>query len=122
MGWSLGYDSTWYRDIGYGVPAFCDHPGCKKKIDRGLSYVCGGEPEGGNHGCGLHFCESHLFISHGKPQQCERCSEATHDDVVTFQPKPDHPQWMRHKLRHASWQQWRDENPDKVAELRAALA
>src|SRR4051812_7048849 len=26
MGWSIGYDSNWQRDIGYGVPAFCDHP------------------------------------------------------------------------------------------------
>lgn len=42
MGWSIGFDSNWNRDIGYGVPAFCDHPGCTAEIDRGLAYVCGG--------------------------------------------------------------------------------
>ncbi len=44
MGWSLGHDNRWGkfgRDIGYGVPAICDHPGCNAEIDRGLSYVCG---------------------------------------------------------------------------------
>jgi hypothetical protein len=44
MGWSIGYDENWKRDIGYGVPAVCDHPKCNKIINRGLSYVCGGEP------------------------------------------------------------------------------
>src|SRR5690606_23075125 len=53
MGWAVGYDSNWNRDIGYGVPTTCDHPGCNEKIDRGLSYVCGDEPYGGEHGCGL---------------------------------------------------------------------
>ena len=28
MGWSIGYDTNWKRDIGYGVPAKCDHPRC----------------------------------------------------------------------------------------------
>ena len=28
MGWSIGYDEKWQRDIGYGVPAICDYPGC----------------------------------------------------------------------------------------------
>ena len=35
MGWSLGYDGRWKRDIGYGVPAVCDFPGCNEEIDRG---------------------------------------------------------------------------------------
>lgn len=61
MGWSIGYDSKWKRDIGYGVPASCDYPGCDAEIDRGLSYVCGGEPYGGEVGCGLYFCAAHLL-------------------------------------------------------------
>ena len=28
MGWAIGYDSNWGRDIGYGVIAYCDHPDC----------------------------------------------------------------------------------------------
>lgn len=39
MGWSVGFDENWQRDIGYGVPAYCDHPQCKAEIDRGLDYV-----------------------------------------------------------------------------------
>jgi hypothetical protein len=65
MGWSLGHDNRWGkfgRDIGYGVPAPCDHPGCGAEIDRGLSYVCGTHPYGGEHGCGLHFCGDHLHF------------------------------------------------------------
>ena len=39
MGWSIGYDDNWKRDIGYGVPAVCDHPGCNEKIDRYLNII-----------------------------------------------------------------------------------
>lgn len=140
MGWSLGWDSTWDRDIGYGVPAFCDHPGCNKQIDRGLSYVCGGSPYGGDDGCGLHFCGDHLFFTKDDeveleamaehdplvalmsglagPQVCERCR----DGAEPFDPKPDHPIWMRHKVRHRSWKRWRAENPAEVERLRAELS
>lgn len=60
MGWSLGYDDRWKRDIGYGVPAYCDQPGCTEEIHRGLAYVCGSHPFGGDRGCGLYFCGSHM--------------------------------------------------------------
>ncbi len=30
MGWSIGYDYNWKRDIGYSVPCECDNPKCKK--------------------------------------------------------------------------------------------
>ena len=114
MGWSIGYDSNWKRDIGYGVPAMCDHPDCNETIDRGLSYVCGGEPYGGERGCGLFFCSDHL-IAFG--HRCERCTKK----CKPFLAKPDHPDWIRWKLEHESWQSWRDENPEAVAELRAAI-
>lgn len=116
MGWSIGYDSTWKRDIGYGVPAFCDHPGCKEEINRGLGCVCGGEPYGGERGCGLYFCGEHL-ISHAKlPQLCARCDTRR----KPFDPTPDHPKWIKHKLTDESWQQWRSENTDEVARLEKA--
>ena len=77
MGWSKGYDNNWKREIGYGVEAVCDHPKCNKKIDRGLSYVCGGQPYGGEHGCGLYFCSEHLSYRDvrgvGFVQNCPRC-------------------------------------------------
>jgi hypothetical protein len=120
MGWSIGYDPKWKRDIGYGVPCLCDQPGCSKEIDRGLSYVCGGEPYGGDHGCGLYFCHEHLPSDpddDDRPVQlCDRCvaNADPHD------PKPDVAEWINHKLADESWAQWRAENPDWVAIVQSA--
>lgn len=107
MGWAVGYDDHWKRDIGYGVPAYCDFPSCEEKIDRGLSYVCGGEPYGGEGGCGLYFCGEHLY---GYPALCERCTA----EVEPFSPSPDHAEWINWKLTDESWQPWRNENPVEV--------
>lgn len=112
MGWSIGYDYNHQRDIGYGVPAHCDHPGCNAKIDRGVAYTCGGVRAEGR-GCGLHFCDSHLA---GPDNLCERCREGQ----SPFDPKPDHPDWVQWKLTDHSWQQWRDENPEEVERMRGA--
>lgn len=114
MGWAVGYDMNWNRWIGYGVPAFCDHPGCAEEIDRGLGYVCGGEPKGGERGCGLYFCGSHLSAG----SLCQQCR----NNRAPFIKKPEHPKWLRHKLTDASWQQWRDEHPHEVVRIREALA
>ena len=114
MSWSIGYDSDHDRDIGYGVPAVCDHPGCNNEIDRGLSHVCGGEPYGGEHGCGLFFCEEHLFFDDGLPQLCERCC----DGGEPFDKKPDSIEWMEWKLTHPSWRRWREENKERHLILR----
>lgn len=111
MSWSIGYDRNWNRDIGYGVPAFCDHPDCQETIDRGLAYVCCGEkPYGGEEGCGLYFCGKH---STAGDHLCERCAAG----LLPFDGKPDHPEWIKHKLTDESWQQWRDENPEEVKTL-----
>ena len=112
MGWSIGFDSNWNRDIGYGVPAYCDHPSCNKKINRGLGYVCGGEPYGGERGCGLFFCDKHLNYGSKKlPQLCDKCFPRT---KKPFTPSQDHPDWTTHKLTDASWEEWRKENPEFV--------
>jgi hypothetical protein len=119
MGWSVGFDNNWNRDIGYGVPATCDHPECNAKIDRGLAYVCAHqEPYGGEDGCGLYFCHAHLPTG-----QCERCASITDDAsyVAPFPPKPDHPEWIEWKLTDESWQEWRIANPAEVERLSAAL-
>lgn len=92
MGWSLGYDSNWNRDIGYGVPCVCDHPQCDKKIDRGIAYVCGGEPYGGDRGCGLYFCSEHLDYCN----LCSRCRRS--NKKGPYDPKPDVVRWIKHKL------------------------
>lgn len=114
MGWSLGYDNHWRRDIGYGVPAYCDHPGCGNTIDRGLAYVCANEQiRGGEHGCGLYFCGDHLVHHHKKGFCCERCRT----NLPPFDASPEHPEWKQHKLTDPSWQKWREENPEQVKQL-----
>lgn len=107
MSWSIGYDSDWDRDIGYGVPCLCDHPKCNKKIHRGLSYVCGAEPYGGENGCGLFFCDEHQIADH---QLCERCSK----NKKPFKPKEDIKEWILWKLKDENWSDWRKENQDFV--------
>jgi hypothetical protein len=114
MSWAIGYDEHWQRDIGYGVPALCDHPDCSTAIDRGLSFVCGNEPYGGDKGCGLYFCAEHQVDEH---QRCERCAKRR----KAFAPKPDTAEWLRWKLTDSSWQRWRDENPDDVTALGLSL-
>lgn len=119
MGWSIGFDSNWQRDIGYGVPAYCDHPDCNEEIDRGLSYVCGGGPYGESLsdtdivGCGLFFCGKHLNGS----SLCERCATLVDGKInEPFPAKPDHPEWIHFKLTDRSWKRWRKENPEWVKE------
>src|SRR5260221_6107537 len=107
MGWSLGWDRNWNRDIGYGVPALCDHPKCSARIDRGLAYVCCGQrPHGGDNGCGLYFCYEHQRYD-GK---CPRCVAGK---PPYKRPKPDVREWIEWKLTDESWQQWRDGNPEE---------
>jgi hypothetical protein len=122
MSWSIGYDENWKRDIGYGVPAYCDHPGCNNKIHRGISYVCGHDIYGGEWGCGLFFCSQHLSHSNaGTNQCCERCStlkkDSTNENYEPFPKKEDHPDWIKWKLTDDSWKPWRDENKELVSEL-----
>jgi hypothetical protein len=108
MGWSVGYDQHWKRDIGYGVPAWCDHPECIAEIDRGLAYVCcNQQPYGGDNGCGLYFCETHLshYSIAADAFTCERCA----NDEAPFNAKPDHPDWIQHKATDPSWAAWRAE-------------
>jgi hypothetical protein len=68
MGWAFCGTDSKGREIGYGVSARCDHPGCKKRIDRGLSYACGGwhgvYAEGPNtyECCERYFCEKHRYF------------------------------------------------------------
>lgn len=120
MGWAVGEDTRFgmERDIGYGVPAICDHPGCGKPIDRGLGYVCGDDVYGGEDGCGLFFCGEHLAMQLkedclGTEDEdwtkfiCERCR----NDEPHFDLTPDTHEWIMHKAIHSSWKTWRKENP-----------
>lgn len=123
MGWSIGYDNNWKRDVGYGVPAICDQPKCTAEIDRGLSFVCGGDPYGGDYGCGLYFCSQHLFYRQPRGaeshiQLCPRC----YAYKSPYNPKPDTKEWVKWKLKDKSWEKWRKENPEEVKLLLSKVA
>lgn len=97
MSWAVGEFEG--RDIGYGVPAICDHPDCDERIDRGLGYVCAdGAVYGGDDGCGRFFC-----MEHGGGSQCERCAAGQ----PPFEPSPDTAEWITHKQTDPSWAEWR---------------
>ena len=120
MGWSIGYDQAWQRDIGYGVPAVCDHPKCKRQIDRGISHVCGGEPYGGDKGCGLFFCGKHLFFGRSKeaPQLCRRCFRYNYNP---YTPKKDVKEWIQWKMTDPSWAEWRKKQRLNATEERKGV-
>jgi hypothetical protein len=62
MGWgNCGTDSRG-RPIGYNFSGFRDHPGCGKKINRGLSYACGDMHGAGAYYCEGYFCEEHRTL------------------------------------------------------------
>lgn len=114
MSWSIGFDTNWGRDIGYGIPAICDHPGCREKIDRGLSHVCGNEPYGGERGCGLYFCAKH---HNGEYSMCEKCT----NKELPFDPKPECAEWVHFKSTDESWAEWRRENPGAIELLKLRM-
>ena len=114
MGWAVGFDKNWQRDIGYGIVAYCDHPECNDEINRGLAFVCAGQQLYGGDGCGLYFCSKHLFFHRTLGFCCERCLKRR---GRPFPAKPDHPFWIRFKLLDKSWQTWRDECPDEAKEF-----
>jgi hypothetical protein len=129
MGWAIGYVDG--RDVGYGVPATCEQPSCKKKIDRGLSYACGGFPSN-EYGCGLFFCEKHMFgyeDEYGEwHQACDVCTyngelggDRWREFKKPYGKKPDRPVWLRWKLKHPSWREWREKYPEEVEEIKTIL-
>jgi len=113
MGWSVGFDPNWKRWIGYGVPSECDHPKCKNRIDRGLSYVCGQDVYGGECGCGLFFCSKHLFFSN-RGFLCPKCLRY---DKKFYKPKADLKEWIELQLTDESWSDWRKENKAYINKL-----
>lgn len=79
MSWGdCGTDSQG-RPIGYVHEATCDHPGCNAKIDRGLSYACGGMHGEDEVSCEKYFCEEHLAYTVDSDDHlhrvCAECAE-----------------------------------------------
>ena len=78
MGWANCGTDEYGRPIGYAWPAVCDYPGCDRRIDRGLGYVCG-TMHGGEDGCGRYYCDTH-----GGGAQCPFC--ATDRELPPLEP------------------------------------
>ena len=122
MGWQIGANSDG-RDVGYGVPAICDHPDCTEEIGRGVDNACGGMHDGGQLGCGRYFCDSHLTFHDPETGQrstfvCARCANG--EDP--FPAKPDTREWMLFKLTDDSWAEWREQNPNEVDAMARSVA
>ena len=131
MGWAVGEREG--RHIGYGVPAICDYPECGVKLDRGLSYACGGGVTGDFDNCGRFFCDDHMSYPYADDENetelsnypvCERCEAMLKGDetAVAFDPTPDSEEWAEWVLTDESWAQWRRENPRQVEAYYAIVA
>ena len=73
MGWSHGIVEG--KNVGYAVRAKCEHPGCGKRIDRGLAYKCGNDIGSGIGFCNGFFCYEHLcYLGRGGVQVCQSCA------------------------------------------------
>lgn len=105
MGWAnCGTDRT-RRPIGYAHTATCDFPGCKAKIDRGLSFACGGMHGEDEISCDKYFCEKHLSESLERDGMghriCAECAKTLlesgdwiedEEEGVIVQVEPNHPE------------------------------
>jgi hypothetical protein len=116
MGYGVGGPDERGRWVGYEVPATCDHPKCNAVINRGLAYVCGGEPFGGEFGCGLHFCGAHLGYAGDRRDNKQLCPRCLASKPPYAHPKPERPEWVEHILTDESWADWRADNLAKVME------
>lgn len=118
---------------GYGVPAVCEQPECDAKIDRGVSYACGGEPFS-EHGCDRYFCGKHRHYTCVREMrdEGEECDDECDDDHVevcercrdgeeSFPYKPESKRWMYHMVYDYTWEKWRSENPETVAEYKKLI-
>lgn len=124
MGWQVGWDNDRKRFIGYGVPSYCEHPGCETKIDRGLAHTCGDLTLHGNTGCGMFFCDIHRGLYNkrinGSIECVELCYRCGHYKKP-YKQKPEHPDWIKHILTDDSWAEWRSENKEEVTRIKSGV-
>lgn len=98
----MGYQVYWAngRWQGYGVPAYCDYPGCEEIIDRGMGYLHSEDED-----IAVFCCDNHKYVSLG-----------------SFETEgKEHPEWLNNVLNDDSWKQWREENPETVIKYKCML-
>jgi len=61
VGWARCGTDDKGREIGYAISATCDHHDCDKRIDRGISYACGGHHLSADVYCERYFCADHMW-------------------------------------------------------------
>lgn len=81
MGWgNCGTDSKG-RGIGYLFDGTCDHPGCEEKLNRRLSYACGGMHGQNGLSCEGYFCEKHTKYARCDEYGGNLCFQCTQEAI-----------------------------------------
>lgn len=144
MGYSLYFSDKNNRFQGYNMHAYCDHPGCKNEIDRGMGYVCCGNQDHENS-CGGFYCSEHSELC---TLITEDEFEGLEDDEVQEQLEhygltempvfdedgyfyhcqhqpiekdKEHPDWLQHVLTDETWQEWREKEPEMAKHYQELL-
>ena len=100
----MGYGVYWAngRWQGYEIPAFCDYPGCKEEIDRGMGWQHQEDEE--------------------EPPSVFCCLDHTLEPIELFEvEEKEHPEWLKHILTDESWKEWRNKEPEIVKKYKAML-
>jgi len=130
-----------YRLAGYGVPAYCDHPGCMTQIDRGMGYACcGGIHFDGS--CGGFYCSEHehKYVSEDELEDLDDSERAEYLKAMGLKEDPvfdeygnaqvcihepiefkEHPLWINHISKKRDWAKFRKEQPEKFNALKALV-
>lgn len=135
MSYEMYFSTQHKRWQGYGVPAVCDHPGCKETIIRGVGYMCCENPNN-PVSCGGFFCDDHrevTIIHKSEFDDIEDDEDAINELLVDYdlQEVPEfdeddcfyrcdhspieykeHPKWVAHVESDPTWAQFRLEDPE----------
>lgn len=91
------------RVQGYEIPAYCDYPGCREVIDRGMGYQHPEDNEGQTPN--VFCCEKHKY-----------------EDLNSFEvEEKETVEWLNHILTDHSWKQWREDKPEIVEKYKLML-
>lgn len=140
MGYGLYFSDKNNRFQGYNMHAYCDHPGCKNEIDRGMGYACCDNPEH-TASCGGFYCEEHKHqlvyqdeLEDMSDEDLKRLGidsreEQAHDEddgIICCTHKPiekdkEHPTWLKHVLTDETWQEWREKESEMAKHYQELL-